>query len=110
MNASVGKPPAAPGASVDGVRKATGRTRAEWFAELDGWGAAGRPYREIAAWLSGAHGLSRWWAQKLIVEYEQERGVRPPNVRRDGSFEIGASKTVAVPVDRVLQAVRRALQ
>jgi hypothetical protein len=50
--------------------------REEWFAVLDQWGAAGRPYREIASWLTGEHGLSAWWAQKLIVEYEQARGIR----------------------------------
>ena len=88
----------------DGVRRATGRDRGEWFALLDAWGAAGRPYREIADWLAGEHGLSKWWAQKLIVEYEQLRGIRPPSVRRDGTFEVGASKTVSVPVERLFAA------
>jgi uncharacterized protein YndB with AHSA1/START domain len=98
--------PAARGASAagDGVKRATGRSRAEWFGVLDAWGAAGRPYREIASWLVGDHGISNWWAQKLIVEYEQERGVRAPGVRRDGTFEVGASKTLAVPVGRAREA------
>lgn len=87
-----------------GVRRATGRDRAEWFAVLDEWGAAGRPYREISRWLTGEHELSDWWAQKLIVEYEQARGVRPPSVRPDGTFSAGASKTVAVPVERLFEA------
>jgi hypothetical protein len=91
-------------AKTDGVRRATGRDRAEWFALLDGWGAAGRPYREIAGWLTGEHALSRWWAQKLVVEYEQARGVRAPGVRRDGTFEVSASKTVAAPAERALDA------
>jgi hypothetical protein len=91
-------------ANVEGVRRATGRGREEWFGLLDAWGAAGRPYREIADWLMGEHDLSRWWAQKLIVEYEQERGLRPPGVRPDGSFEVSASKTVAVPLDRLFDA------
>lgn len=87
-----------------GVRRATGRDRPEWFAILDAWGAAGRPYREIAAWLVGEHQLSDWWAQKLIVEYEQARGLRDPGVRPDGTFEVGASKAVAVPVERLFAA------
>jgi uncharacterized protein YndB with AHSA1/START domain len=91
-------------AETDGVTRATGRTREEWFALLDAWGAAGRPYREIAGWLTGEHELSRWWAQKLVVEYEQARGVRAPGVRRDGTFEITASKTVAVPCGRLFDA------
>jgi uncharacterized protein YndB with AHSA1/START domain len=87
-----------------GLRRATGRDRPEWFALLDVWGAAGRPYREIADWLTGEHSLSDWWAQKLIVEYEEARGLRAPGVRRDGTFEVGTSKTVAVPVARLRAA------
>jgi hypothetical protein len=89
---------------MDGVRRATGRDRYEWFALLDAWGAAGRQYREIADWLMGEHDVSRWWAQKLIVEYEQARGRRPPGVRPDGTFAVNASKTVAVPVKRLFDA------
>lgn len=86
------------------LRDATGRDRHEWFATLDAWGAARRPYREIAAWLTGEHDLSSWWAQKLIVEYEQARGLRDPGVRPDGTFEVSTSKTVAVPVERLFAA------
>ena|SRR6266508_6912405 len=86
--------------SQTGVRRVTGRDRAEWFELLDAWGAAGRPFREIADWLTGEHALSRWWAQKLIVEYEQARGLRPAGVRPSGTFAVTASKTVGVLVDR----------
>lgn len=80
-----------------GVLRATNRTYDEWFALLDRWGASGRPISEIADWLEGEHGLSSWWAQKLITEYEQARALRPPGVRRGGTFTVGASKTVQVP-------------
>ena len=86
------------------LRRSTGRDRAEWFAMLDTWGAGGRPYREIADWLTGEHGVSSWWAQKLIVEYEQARGLRDAGVRPDGTFAGGASKTIAVPVQRLFDA------
>jgi uncharacterized protein DUF4287 len=86
------------------LRRATGRDHDEWFAALDAWGAAGRPYKEIAAWLTGEHDLTKWWAQKLIVEYEQARGTRPPGIRPDGTFSVGASTTVAVPVERLFEA------
>jgi uncharacterized protein YndB with AHSA1/START domain len=89
----------------EGVRRGTGQDRHEWFALLDEWGAAGRPFREIARWLTGEHGMSRWWAQKLIVEYEQTRGLRAPGARPDGTFEVGASKMIAVPVDRLFEIV-----
>src|SRR5919198_4032697 len=83
------------------LERTTGRDRQGWFAVLDTWGAAGRPYREIADWLTSEHGLTDWWAQKLIVEYEEARGIRPAGVRRDGTFEVGASKMVAADIDRV---------
>lgn len=85
-------------------RPTTGHDRAFWFAELDAWGAVGRPYREIADWLTTEQGLSAWWAQKLIVEYEQARGVRDPGRRRDGTFAAGASRTIAADAERVRAA------
>jgi uncharacterized protein YndB with AHSA1/START domain len=86
------------------LRRSTGRDRGEWFALLDTWGAGGRAYREIADWLTGEHGVSPWWAQKLIVEYEQARGLRDAGVRPDGTFAGGASMTIAVPVQRLYDA------
>lgn len=92
-------------AQHSGIRRATGRDYDEWFALLDGWGAPGRPFREIAHWLEGEHDVSSWWAQKLIVEYQQARGLRPPGVRPGGTFTVGTSKTVGVPIERLYQAV-----
>jgi uncharacterized protein YndB with AHSA1/START domain len=96
------RPPDPPPSAA--LRRSTGRDRAEWFAVLDAWGAASREYREIADWLTGEHGVSDWWAQKLIVEYQQTRGQRAPGVRPDGTFAAGASKTVPVPVERLFDA------
>ena len=93
-----------------GVERATGRDRPEWFSLLDAWAAAGRPYAEIRDWLMGEHGLNSWWAQKIIVEYEESRGVRDPGARRDGMFEVGASKTVDARPKQVLAAFRDADQ
>lgn len=90
--------------SDEGVRRATGRSRDEWFALLDAWGAPGRPYPETAEWLTGVHGIGAWWAQKLIVEYQQTRGLRAPGVRPDGTFTATASKTLAVPTERAFEA------
>lgn len=91
-------------ARAETVRKATGRYQDEWYGLLDAWGAPGRPYREIAGWLTSQHGVSRWWAQKLIVEYEQDRGLRAPGSRSNGTFEVGASKTVGAPIDELFAA------
>jgi hypothetical protein len=92
-------------AKPETVKKATGRTQDEWYSLLDKWGAPGRPYKEVSSFLTDKHGVSRWWAQKLIVEYEQDRGVRDPGIRRNGTFEVSASKTVSVPATRLLDAI-----
>jgi hypothetical protein len=90
--------------SSESLKRTSGRDRAEWFALMDEWGAAGRPYRQITDWLTGEQGLSRWWAQKLIVEYEQARGVRAPGIRRDGTFTVGVSRSIGVPASRAYDA------
>ncbi len=90
--------------SSKSLRQTSGRDYAEWFRLLDEWGAPGRPYAEIAGWLTGAQGLSRWWAQKLIVEYEQDRGIRKPGARPDGTYSAGASKTIDASPEMILNA------
>src|SRR5215211_6891823 len=90
--------------SDDVVRANTGRAWDEWFALLDGWGAVERPHPEIARWLNEEHGVPGWWAQGVTVAYEQARGRRAPRQRRGGQFEVNASKTVAVPVERLYEA------
>ena len=98
----------APGArrpySDEVVRRNTGRTWDEWFALLDAWGAVQRPHPEIARWLMEEHGVGGWWAQGVTVAYEQARGLRDPGQRRGGLYEVNATKTVAVPVQRLYQA------
>jgi hypothetical protein len=96
----------APGArrpySDEVIRANTGHSWDEWFVLLDGWGAAERPHTEIARWVHQEHGVGGWWAQGVTVAYEQARGLRAPGQRRGGTFEVSASKTVAVPVERWL--------
>lgn len=103
MNGTVESKPE-PRTSGEAVRRATGRERDDWFGLLDAWGAADRAHGEIAAWLMGEHGVDNWWSQTLTVDYEQARGLRAPGGRRDGMFEVSASKTVAVPVERLFAA------
>jgi hypothetical protein len=91
--------------SAEKVRERTGHTWNEWFALLDEWGAADREHSEIAAWLGAEHGVPGWWAQGVTVEYEKARGLRPIGGDRDGTLNVSASKTVAVPVERLYEAV-----
>lgn len=82
----------------EAVRTNTGRSWDEWFALLDGWDAKKRKHRDIARWLRDEQGVDGWWAQSITVAYEQERGIRAPGQRADGSYSVNASKTVAAPV------------
>jgi hypothetical protein len=86
------------------VQAATGRVWRDWFDRLDEWGAIDREHKEIAAWIGAEHGVSGWWAQNVTVEYEKARGLRPVGGDRDGTHNAGASKTVAVPVERLYDA------
>ena len=90
--------------SAEKVRERTGHTWNEWFKLLDAWGAAEREHRDIAAWLGAEHGVPGWWAQGVTVEYEKARGLRPHGGDRDGTLNVSASKTVAVPVERLYEA------
>jgi Domain of unknown function (DUF4287) len=89
--------------SDDVIRRRTGRGWEEWFDLLDEWGAVERPHREIARWLRSEHGIDGWSSQSVTVSYERARQLRAVG-ERPGGFSVTASKTVAVPVDRLFQA------
>jgi hypothetical protein len=101
----VEEPAYEPRMSSDAVRRGTGRDWDEWFALLDEWGGTEREHKEIAAWLSAEHGVGGWWAQGVTVEYERARGLRALGSGRDGLFSVGATRTVAVPVEQLYAAV-----
>jgi hypothetical protein len=90
--------------SDEAVLANTGRSWDEWFELLDAWGATEQKHREIARWLVDAHAMDGWWAQTVTVAYEQERGMRAPGQRADGSFSVNASKTIAVALDELFDA------
>ena len=85
------------------IRRRTGRGWEEWFDLLDDSGAIAKPHAEIARWLQSEHGIDGWSAQSVTVSYERARGRRAVGEHADG-FAITASKTVAVPVDRLYDA------
>jgi hypothetical protein len=89
----------------ENIRRRTGRGWEEWFAMLDEWGAAGRSHREIARWLAEQQGASplAWNVQTIVASYELTRGLREEGEKDDG-FAITASKTVAVPAERLYDA------
>jgi uncharacterized protein YndB with AHSA1/START domain len=89
--------------SDDVIRRRTGHGWEHWFDVLDEWGAVDQKHREIARWLNAEHGVPGWDAQSITVSYERARGLRAVGEKADG-FSITASKTVAVPVERLFDA------
>ena len=59
--------------------------------------------RDRAAGSPTTTGSPGWWAQSVTVAYEQARGMRAPGQKADG-WEVTASKTVDVPVERLYEA------
>jgi Domain of unknown function (DUF4287) len=98
-----GAVPFEPPVADERVVEATGRGWRAWFELLDGYGAASRSHTEIARWLRDEHGVDGWYAQSITVGYERARGLRAPGQRPDG-FAVGASRTIAVPVERLFEA------
>jgi uncharacterized protein YndB with AHSA1/START domain len=90
--------------SDEAIRRRTGRGWEEWFDVLDEWGAAERPHKEIARWLCEEHEVDGWDAQSVTVSYERARGLRAVGEHADG-FAISASRTVAVPVEQLYEAL-----
>jgi hypothetical protein len=89
--------------SDDAIRKRTGRGWEEWFDLLDDWGAGERSHTEIARWINQEQGLDGWSSQSVTVSYERARVGRALGEHADG-FSVTASKTVAVPVDRLYES------
>jgi hypothetical protein len=86
------------------VEKATGKGWREWTAALDRVGAASWKHRAIAAHLHDELGVPSWWTQMIAVGYERLRGLRATGQRRDGSYEVSKSKTLAAPVSAAWKA------
>ncbi|WP_100448483.1 hypothetical protein [Glycomyces xiaoerkulensis] len=75
----------------------TGADWKTWLAILDERDATSLKHAAIAGLVAKEYGVDGWWAQSIAVGYEQERGMREPGQRSDGTYEASASKTL--PVD-----------
>jgi len=93
------------GMGNEALTAGTGRTWEQWFELLDAAGAVEWKHPQIAAWLRETHDVPPWWCQTVTVGFEQARGMRLPGQRADGSFEVGASKTIAGEQAAVLDTV-----
>lgn len=81
------------------VREATGRTWAEWEAELDARGAADLPHKRMAEMLEAEMGVSGWWAQSITVDYERRKGRRAVGQTADTGYQIGVQRTLPLSHD-----------
>jgi uncharacterized protein YndB with AHSA1/START domain len=92
--------------SDETIRERTGRGWEEWFDLLDEWGAATKSHRETARWVADQLGVVplAWNAQAVVGSYERARLGRAVGEKEDG-FTVGASRTVAVSVERLYDAV-----
>ncbi len=87
------------------IRERTGRGWEAWFDLLDEWDAGERSHREIARWVAAQLGVDplAWDAQAITVSFERARRGRAVGEHPDG-FAVTASRTVAVPVERLFDA------
>lgn len=90
--------------SDSALRERTGRGWTEWFALLDAWGGIEHNHTAVARWLMVEHEVDNWSAQTVTVGYQQARGIRVLGQQSNGAFAASASRTVAVPVDRLFEA------
>lgn len=81
------------------VRQATGRTWAEWEAELDARGAADLSHKKMAEMLEAELGVTGWWAQSVAVDYERRKGKRAVGQTADTGYQIGVRRTLPLPPD-----------
>lgn len=99
----------AAGISDEAVRKATGMGWDEWFAILDRFDVAGKGHKAAAIHVHEEHACPEWWSQMVVVQYEQARGLREKHQTARG-YQVGASKTIAAPVERAFDAFADAKQ
>lgn len=105
-----GAPPATAPAAKGGVsdaksREKTGYPLDHWFGVLDRFGGPEKGHTALARHLATEHKVDGWYAQGITVAYERARGVRAPNQRRDGDYEVSVSKVLTATVADVLAAL-----
>jgi hypothetical protein len=89
--------------SDESVKKATGKTWAEWFKILDKAGARRMNHTEMARWIYSNKLKKGWWCQMVVVTYEQARGLRAVN-QAAGGFQVSVSKMLPFSVAALYRA------
>jgi hypothetical protein len=86
-------------------REKTGHGLDHWFDVLDRFGGVEKGHTASARYLYEAHSVPGWYAQGITVAYERARGVRAPNQRCDGEYEVSVSKVVTANTANVIKAL-----
>jgi hypothetical protein len=107
---TVTKTASPPASSKGGVsdaksREKTGHGLEYWFAVLDRFGGPEKGHTALARHLYDTHSVPGWYSQGITVAYERARGVRAPNQRCDGDYEVSVSKVVAGRTANVIEAL-----
>ncbi len=87
---------------TEAIEKGTGRSWADWLAFFERIGAAGLDHAAIAREVEADGLVSGWWAQAVVIHYEQETGKRVEGQVTGGKFAANASKTVPGDLDEGL--------
>jgi len=96
------------GMSDAAVKKATGCTWESWVNALDYAKADTLAHAEIAKYVKKHFKTPDWWTQMVVVGYERIKGLRAHGQRRDGTYEVSKSKTVAAPIGDLFDAFKDA--
>lgn len=86
------------------IEKGTGRSWDDWRAWLDSIDAGNLSHKEMAERVEAGGLATPWWSQSIAVAYEQEIGRRMPGQRKDGMYEVTASRTIPGTMDEALVA------
>jgi hypothetical protein len=88
------------------ITQRSGRGWEAWFDALDDWGAQDRTHREIARRVASELDVDplAWEAQAVTLSYERACKGREVGEHPDG-YTITASKTIAVPVEQLFDAL-----
>lgn len=85
-------------------REKTGHGLDYWFDVIDRFGGVENGHTATARHLHETHRVDGWYAQGITLAYERARGVRAPNQRFDGEYEVSVSKVMTGDTAAVIKA------
>ena len=87
---------------TEAIEAGTGRTWPQWTEVFESIGAHALSHAEIVTRVVEQTGLEGWWAQAVVIHYEQQTGRRIEGQTSTGTFAANASRTLPGDLDSVL--------